>query len=272
MRKDTKIIGIAPLLLQKSKALFIGSSDVFDYQDFLIVSGYETDFYNLLLTDLRESNIEILDLQLVRQDSTVYTHLVGCAHSRGLDVKLHKEDVALEMSLPATWDTYLNLLASSHRHNIKRKIRRLGEAGTVNYNVIDKPTQSSKVMDTFFHHFRRSREDKASFMTVKMEQFFRSLIDVMAGEKLLKIGVLDLDTSPIASVLCFDDNSTVYLYNSGYDPHYHALSPGVVCKALSIKHSIQLGRKIFSFLKGAETYKYRMGGGEVPLYSCTITL
>jgi CelD/BcsL family acetyltransferase involved in cellulose biosynthesis len=47
---------------------------------------------------------------------------------------------------------------------------------------------------------------------------------------------------------------------------------GLLCKVLCIKESIQEGKKRFDFLKGAETYKYHLGGGEVPLYSCQITI
>ncbi len=127
-------------------------------------------------------------------------------------------------------------------------------------------------MDLFIELFRESRKDKAAFMNEKMERFFRSLAEVMAEAGLLKLGILELDTSPVAMIICFDDENTVYLYNNSYNPVYSRLSPGLVSKALSIRHSIQRGRKTFNFLKGAETYKYHLGGKETSLYSCQISL
>ena len=62
----------------------------------------------------------------------------------------------------------------------------------------------------------------------------------------------------------------MYLYNSGYDPRYGELSVGLLCKVLSIKNSIESGRKRYDFLKGAEPYKYHLGGKEVPLSRCRI--
>jgi len=63
-----------------------------------------------------------------------------------------------------------------------------------------------------------------------------------------------------------------YLYNSGYDPRFRSLSAGLLCKVFSIQDSIQRGRKKYDFLKGAETYKYRLRGKSVPLYRCLVEL
>jgi CelD/BcsL family acetyltransferase involved in cellulose biosynthesis len=67
-------------------------------------------------------------------------------------------------------------------------------------------------------------------------------------------------------------NSTRHLYNSGFDPRFRSLSVGLMCKVLSLKDAIEKGCKNYDFLKGAETYKYRLGGREVPLYNCRIRL
>ena len=72
--------------------------------------------------------------------------------------------------------------------------------------------------------------------------------------------------------MCFDYNGSIYLYNSGYDPAYTSLSAGLICKILAIKASIEQGKKRFDFLKGSEFYKYHLGGKEVPLYRCQITI
>jgi CelD/BcsL family acetyltransferase involved in cellulose biosynthesis len=64
----------------------------------------------------------------------------------------------------------------------------------------------------------------------------------------------------------------VYLYNSGYDPEYGYLSAGLLSKLLSIKDSIERVRKCYDFLKGPEEYKYRLGGREIPIYTCQIVL
>ena len=109
-------------------------------------------------------------------------------------------------------------------------------------------------------------------MTSSMESFFRSIAQAMAQVGILRFGVIELDELAIAMTLGFDYQDTIYLYNSGYDPAYRQLSIGLLSKVLGLKESIRQGRKKWDFLKGSETYKYHLGGNEIPLYRCQITL
>ena len=148
----------------------------------------------------------------------------------------------------------------------------LYEAGDVEYRSVDGIDGLQPVLDIFFKQHRESREDKEISMTAQMEAFFRSIAETMASENLLRFGILEMDKRPIAVVMCFDDNNRLYLYNSGYDTRYSFLSVGLLSKVLSIKDSIERGIKCYDFLKGAEEYKYRLAGKEIPIYSCRIDL
>lgn len=271
-RERETIMGIAPLLVNEGVASFIGSADVCDYLDFVIARGRERDFFKVLLDNLRKKGIIKLDLRPLRPDSTVVTYLVSMAQERGYQVSCKPEDVSSELDLPSTWDEYLNILTVKQRHEVKRKLRRLEEAGNVRYHIVEDTSAVHEAMDTFLRMFRESRKDKAAFMTTRMESFFRSLARAMAEAKLLRLGILELNTLPVASVLCFDYNDRVYLYNSGYDPRFSSLSVGLLSKVLHLKDSIQKGKKKFDFLKGAEMYKYHLGGKEIPLLSCQVLL
>ena len=272
IRQEKEVIGIAPLLVRDGRVSLIGNADVCDYLDFVVAPGREEDFFNALLDDLRQKGINHLDLRPLRPDSTVLTHLVSIARNRGYEVLRRSEDVTVEVDLPATWEEYLGILTAKQRHEVRRKLRRLSEAGKVDYHLIMDNAAVNNAMGTFLKMFTGTRTDKAAFLTTQMESFFRSLADSMAEAGLLRLGILELDTAPTAMIMCFDYNDCVYLYNSGYDPQYDSLSVGLLCKVLSIKESIQEGKKRFDFLKGGETYKYRLGGRDVPLYSCQITI
>ena len=272
VREGDKVAGIAPLMVRDGTALFIGDTDVCDYLDFVVTPGMEKEFFTAVLEDLRKSGIKKLDLKHVRPDSTVLTGLVLIAQSRGLKVETVKENVSFEMDLPASFDEYLAGLSTKQRHEVRRKLRRLNEEGTIEYRFISDGAALTAAMDTFFKMFVESRQDKASFMTEKMKSYFRLLADTLAKAELLKLGVLELDGKPLAEIMCFDYNGCIYLYNSGYDPNYVSLSAGLLSKVLAIKDSIEKGRKRFDFLKGAEIYKSHLGGRELPLYRCQLTI
>ncbi|HUV56041.1 MAG TPA: GNAT family N-acetyltransferase [Dehalococcoidales bacterium] len=272
IRQEREVIGIAPLLVNKETASFIGSADVCDYLDFVIAPGREKDFFSVLLDDLRQKGINQLDLRPLRPDSTVLSHLVSTAQNRGYEVLCHPEDVSLELDLPANWDEYLATLNKKQRHEVRRKLRRLWEAGNVEHRCVEAGREVEDYLDIFLKLFSLSRDEKASFMNPKMESFFRSLAKAMAEIGLLRLGIIQLDKAPVAMTMGFDYNDAHYLYNSAYDPQFNYLSVGLLCKVLCLKESIEKGRKKWDFLKGGEPYKYQLGGQEIPLYSCQITI
>jgi CelD/BcsL family acetyltransferase involved in cellulose biosynthesis len=272
VRKDGKVIGIAPLLLKDGLASFVGSADVCDYLDFIIAPGAETDFFNTVLDDLKHKGVNRLELHCLRPESTVLTTLSGLARSRGYDVVIHPEDVSVEMDLPSSFDAYLEMLDTKQRHEVKRKLRRLQEAGKIEFRILDDGAEIRTWMDTFLKMFTESRSDKAAFLTSQKESFFRALAVAMSGVKLLRMGVLTLDTQPAAMILYFDYKNGAYLYNSGYDPQYTSLSVGLLSKVLCIQECINQGKKKYDFLKGNEIYKYHLGGKEVALSNCLINI
>ncbi len=266
------VIGLAPLQVKGDSASFIGGTNVCDYLDFIVTAGKERVFFDVLLDHLGRQGIKYLELGLLRPDSTVLSNLVKVAENRGCEVSTSAEDITLELELPATWEDYLGLLNGKQRHEVKRKFRRLYEAGDINFRVVEDAKEIAEQMTTFFELFKMSSNVKAAFMTDQMISFFQALATTMAKSKILKLYILELNAAPVAVSMCFDFNATFHLYNSGFDPRFRALSVGLLCKVLSIKDGIKRGRKKYDFLKGAETYKYRLGGREVPLYNCRIQL
>ncbi len=272
VREGEMIAGIAPLMVKDGTASFLGSVDICDYQDFIITTGMENDFFNVLLDDLKQRGITRLDLGHLRPDATVLTNLAGIARNRGYEVLSQAEAVSLEITLTSTWEEYLATLTTKQRHEVQRKLRRLAEAGKIDFHFIKDSAAVPEAMDTFLKMFTQSREDKATFLTPRMESFLRSLADTMAEAGILRLGVLALDGLPVAMTMCFDYNNCLYLYNSGYYPQYSSLSVGVLAKVSCIQEGIAEGKTKFDLLKGNETYKHHLGGQEVPLYRCQITI
>ena len=271
-RNQEDVIGIAPLMACGPRAAFVGDADVCDYLDFIVSPAKAAEFFNLLLDHIGQWGISELDLGLLRPDSTVRLILVKIAEDRGCKVSFTPEDISLELELPATWDEYLGMLKGKQRHEVRRKLRRLTEAGEIYLRVVEDEKDIQKHMPTFFNLFKLSSDAKSAFLTDQMTSYFQALAIATAKAKILKLYVLELNAVPVAVSMCFDFNGTLHLYNSGYDPRFRELSAGLLCKVLSIKDAIITGHKKYDFLKGAEIYKYRLGGREVPLHSCRIEL
>mgnify|MGYP003875510113 CR=1 FL=1 len=272
IRDGERLLGIAPLRATGDAARFLGSVDLCDYQDFIIRPGLEADFFGALLQVLRERGVSHLDLSGLRPDSATMLSLPAAAAMLGCRVDLEQENLSYELALPASWEAYLSGLSGKERHEIHRKFRRLNQSLPYGPEVLHTPSEVEAAMDEFIRLFRMSRPEKEAFLSESREAFLRGVTRSMAEAGLVKLTFLRAGSSRVAAALCYDMNGTVYLYNSGMDPEYRDLSAGLLCKLLSVRHSIEAGRVVYDFLKGAETYKARLGARPVPLYRCRLDL
>ena len=272
IRHEGRIIGIAPLQRSDDTVRLIGDENVCDFLDIISVPEKSEEFCRILLNYLKQDGVKRLELAPVRQDSSVMLHLLPEAEKTGCRIASEKNDMSFELALPGSWDDYLTLLSGKERHEIRRKLRRLNEAGQMSYRMVEDASSIKKEMEAFLELFRSYRSDKTEFMNDRMVSFFMELAETLNGARILKLFFLELDERPIAATMCFNYHSTMYLYNNGYDKRFGSLSVGLLSKVLSIKQSIQSGKKIYDFLKGAEVYKKRLGGRPIQLYQCQIDL
>jgi len=268
----SETIGLAPLMVRGASAAFIGDPDLCDHHDFIVAPGKEAAFFSTLLAELARRGVVRLDLLKLRPDSATLAHLPGLARRLNLKVKVEKAGVSLETDLPGDWEEYLAGLASKQRHEIRRKLRRLFEAGEVGFTRADDQAQAGPALEVFLDLFRRSRADKEEFLTPGRETFLRTLVPAMAGMGALRLFTLSLGSRPVASALCFDYQQTRYLYNNGYDSSFQAYSVGTMGKVLSLKDALERGLQRYDFLNGDEPYKYRLGGREKELVRCVVDL
>ena len=263
-------IGIAPLWIHGKTARLVGEGNVCDYLDFVVAPDTAHVFYDRLLDHLKQEGITRLALRQLRPDSSVFSYLIPVAEKMGCEISFESSDQSFELDLPGSWDNYLKVLTGKERHEIRRKFRRLHEVGHIQYRTVDDVPAVRNEMETFLTLFRSNRADKSDFMTDQMDSFFQDLALALAKDQIVKLSFLEIDGKSIAAVMCFDYQSTMYLYNNGYDRQYRSLSVGLLCKVLSIKESIQSGKKTYDLLKGSEPYKHRLGGKPIPLYRCDI--
>jgi CelD/BcsL family acetyltransferase involved in cellulose biosynthesis len=245
---------------------------VCDHLDVMIAPLHASAFCRHLLDGLARDGVRRLVLSPVRQDSAVMTHLMPMAEAWGARVRCDHQAQLFAITLPDSWEAYLQGLSGKERHEVRRKFRRLDQAGRVALRCIGHGSELPAAMQAFLTLFRANRTDKANFMTDTMMAFFLRLAENLAAADLLKLYFLDLDSRPIAAALCIDDRSTVYLYNNGYDAAFRSLSIGVLSKVLTIKASIDDGRQTYDFLKGSEAYKKRLGGKPVNVLGCSLEL
>ena len=179
----------------------------------------------------------------------------------GVDAEPAHHTVAAVLELPDTFDDYLTSIGKKERHETRRKRRRF-EAAVGAPRLVTYRTEQS-ALTRFIRMHRMAPGDKGNFMTPMMIEYFRELqqdprwrIDALYGD----------DNRMVAAAMAWSDDSGYYLYNSAFDPSAGDASPGVVLVSMLIERAIEEELPVFDFLKGDETYKFRLGAAERQLY------
>jgi CelD/BcsL family acetyltransferase involved in cellulose biosynthesis len=181
--------------------------------------------------------------------------LEGALARAGATYATRVHATALVLDLPQEPSAWLSSLARKHRHEVRRKQRRL-------VDVVGTPHYDRRSDDAAFAAFvsmhRTAAGEKGQFMTDQRVGFFRSLL----AEAGASIDLLSVEDRPIAAAFGFAEPGAYYLYNSAYDPTLSNAAPGIVLLSRMLDRSVADGVVRFDFLKGAERYKYHLGARE----------
>ncbi|MBI2867417.1 MAG: GNAT family N-acetyltransferase [Chloroflexi bacterium] len=270
---EGQLVGLAPLMRAEGRLLFVADPDICDYHDFLVRDGQHQTFFTALLTHLGGQGVRQVELAGLRDGSPTLEALPPIAHSLGFSVERVVETVSPAAELPGDWDSYIQSLGKKDRHELRRKLRRL-ETTAPGYRFValgDGRRVTNEDLSDFLSLLTGSREDKRQFLTPERERFFRSLSLELDRQGSLRLAFLEADGKRVATALCFAYNGVFSLYNSGYDHAYAHLSVGLLVKALCIKEAIAQGAHRFDFLRGAEPYKYDLGGKDVTVSKLLLT-
>jgi CelD/BcsL family acetyltransferase involved in cellulose biosynthesis len=242
---------------------FLGGTEVTDYMGPVGLPEAQSTVAKELFAALdRSDDWAEADLRGLPEDRAWLGLLSEAAAAQGFSVEVTDDQngVAPFLSLPGSYEEYLERLAAKLRHEIRRKARKL-EDDVGRWNVsLATPETLEAFLDRFVELHRTSEGPKGVFMQPGMEIFFRRL-----GEAFLPLGIFSLtfietaDHEKLAGSIGFRFEGTYSLYNSAFDRGYQASSPGMVLVAEDIRIAIDQGCSWFDLLKGDYAYKYRFG-------------
>lgn len=262
IRKGSELVGVASLDMA-AEARQLGDHNVTDYAGPLAAPGFEADVARAILQWLTTERASSMLFWGIAANSPTRTVIGEAAAAAGWSCAEEHEAVCPQAELPGDFEAFLAGLSKHDRHELRRKLRNLGASGEIRFDVFSAPGDISSRMDRFLEMMRISRDDKDEFLTPAMEIYFRDVAATYAGLGMMRLAQLSLDGRDAAMILYFENDATVFLYNSGYDPEFARLAVGLLSKALAIQHAIESGKRLFDFLRGEEEYKRHLGG--VPL-------
>ncbi|MCL5967005.1 MAG: GNAT family N-acetyltransferase [Deltaproteobacteria bacterium] len=250
----------------------LGGEAVSDSLDAVVAVGEEPAFWEAFLSVagplLADGSIRLPNLV---EGSPALELLPALSASHGIRFTREETDRSPGLALPATFDAYLAALDGKSRHELRRKVRRAGEAiAGIAFRVTEAAGELERDFSSFVRLHRLSHPEKREFMDDRMAEFFRRTAREFLAAGWLRLAFLSGSSGDIAAAYQIEHNGNLMLYNSGFDPAYRAASPGLILVARCIEDAIARGLRGYDFLRGTERYKYDLGGTDRIVYRATL--
>jgi CelD/BcsL family acetyltransferase involved in cellulose biosynthesis len=269
-----QLVGIGSWFIQPANGervvRTIGCVDVTDYVDVIAdpehVDAVQEEFAAFL--EANRDQFDRINLCNIPEASPSLARFPEKLQARGFNVEVELQEVCPVIRLPDEWETYLEQLDKKNRHELRRKIRRAESEATIEWYVVDQTHDIDAEVEKFLGLMRASHPEKAKFLEdPKNLAFFKTIVPVVHRCGWLKMSFLVINGTPSAAYCDFDYNQHILVYNSGLLPQENAhLSAGIVLLCYDIRDAIDKKRSLFDFLRGNETYKYRMGAADTQVF------
>lgn len=179
-----------------------------------------------------------------------------CAPSADFHVRLAPRFVCPQVDLSGGWDALLK--RSRRAENFRRRLKQLRQRAGFEFRVVTQPAEASAAFERFraLHEARRQdRDGSEATGHESLRGFHRDLVLRWAEAGLLRFEELWAEGACRASIYGLDDGRRFSFYNSGLDPAWAKLSPGLVLLGLSLESAARRGVQCYDFLRGNEAYK-----------------
>jgi CelD/BcsL family acetyltransferase involved in cellulose biosynthesis len=259
VRRDGELIAVAPFCLAPgglSRLEMLGTGEAgSDYLDVIVRRGEEHEAVPALARFFRSQKVT-LQLTHLSQAATagdVAEHLVASGwHAE----TLHGGTCPYIPLAGHTWDSFLATLGSSHRANVRRRIRALEQKFDLSFTRVTTQAERREALDALVAwHERRFSERGTAFMNDALCRFHDEVTKRTLDRGWLRMFVLRLNGAPVAVMYGFLYGGCFYFFQHGFDDQYQQHSVGLVLMALSIRAAIEERAAEFDMLWGTEGYK-----------------
>lgn len=264
-----ELIGIGCFYNQGGQLHFNGCIEETDYLDLITPPEHAEEVWRATwgcLAQIENPTWRVLNLCNIPSDSPTRAILPALAKQHSSTFEETVIEVCPIITLPDSYETYLESLDSKQRRELSRKMRR-AQASEVVTSIVGKTADIGAEVDSFLDLLQKSTIEKRNWLNEGRRRLFHEVGRAAHEEGTLQLMVTTVEDQRAAALFNFDYKDRIWVYNSGLDPNaFSALSPGVISTAAAIEEAIKLGRKDFDFLRGDEEYKYRFGAVDTEIF------
>jgi len=229
-------------------------------------SNWHSPGFGLLRED-RAAGLALLGELFARHPAQVSLGFLG-ALGPGLDELAEAADTAgyrclqrtLERSpfvtVDGDWEGYERSLDRSMRKDLRRCRRRLEDLGRVVLDVEHDTAHLDEALAVEGLGWKRTA-GTAIVSAPQTAHFYAEVARWAAASGRLRLIFLRVDGRPVAFHLALEDDRTYFPLKGGFDPAFHAQSPGRLLIHATLERAFAVGLRRYEFLGGSDAYKLR---------------
>ena len=274
-----ELVALAPLYVHVDPAtgrrhLFPIGIATTDYLDLLVQPGWEQLALPCVVSHLSErtAHWDLLEFPQLRRGASLLALAAPDGWRR--EVAAAEPNPVLVLNGPCGGRLPIPASMMQYVGYCRRRAARAGKLGCETADAQALPA----LLDSLFRlHARRwsERGEPGVLNDPSVRAWHLEAAPLLHAAGLLRLHALQLDGEPVAVLYCLADAARAhgrrhYYYLGGFDPRLRALSPGTLLVAHAIDRAVAEGAAAFDFLRGAETYKYRWGAADQPMYTLRI--
>lgn len=160
------------------------------------------------------------------------------------------------------WERYLASRPKKFRYHIRSFSRKLEDAHEVCFREANEPTDVAGAMAELFqlHEARWNGHSRA--LAGASRELHVDFAQRAAARHWLRLTIMELDGRPVAASYNFRFAGCEYEYQCGRDPAHDQAWVGMLLRCRAIRCAMEDGLSEYRFLRGDESYKYRLADGD----------
>ena len=178
--------------------------------------------------------------------------------TRGLKLESSEGSASPYLKIDGDWDGFLRGKSANFRANMKRKLRRLMEAGDIEVCFVTDPAELDKAMRAIRQIETKSwKAEEGTAITDRVweQDFYQALVSKFGKKGQLLITLVKRGSVPLAFDLTLIGGGKGYCLKTSFDAEFAELSAGAVLRTELMKRIFSLGLDEYDFLGKSERYK-----------------
>jgi CelD/BcsL family acetyltransferase involved in cellulose biosynthesis len=259
-RLDQQVVLIWPLATHKSSLWSLAralDSETTEYRDIVVEDTPSRDKWVSQAWDfaIGHCGLDVIYLQYVPADGPLETQL----HKLGCVAAVEEETEFLDRREFETWEDYYGTLGKHSKSDLRRRRRRLNEAGAVDITIITDRDEMEAFMTWLFDMKTTAlagiKGPTGWFTTDEHRKFLPTIAKLGLEGGPVVATALKVDGQFIAGKLDLDYKSGKVLLVTTYDPAWRRYSPGQLLYERALEEAFEDGKETVDFRIGGEEHK-----------------